>query len=237
VKARKTAKVVLDIAMALVLVAIMSTALVQEAPHEWLGVTLFVLLVVHIVLNRKWLASVFRGRHNALRIVQIVVVVGLAACIVGQVASSLVLSKHAFGFLPAFPGAGWARRVHMICSYWAFMLAFAHAGLHARLPRHMATWQLWTARIAFAAIACYGVYSFVQLDMTAYLLGQVQFAAADYEAPLVLTCARYASIGVLTAGLFHYIQAAARAARQNGGKSNHVSIGGMRKDERSLHDR
>ena len=105
--------------MALVLVAIMTTALVQEAPHEWLGVTLFVLMAIHIVLNRKWLASIFRGHHSALRIVQIVVIVGLAACIIGQFASSLVLSKHAFGFLPAFPGAGWARSVHMLCSYWA----------------------------------------------------------------------------------------------------------------------
>ena len=104
-KVKKAVKVVLDIAMALVLVAIMTTALVQEAPHEWLGVTLFVLMAIHIVLNRKWLASIFRGRHSALRIVQIVVIVGLAACIIGQFASSLVLSKHAFGFLPAFPGA------------------------------------------------------------------------------------------------------------------------------------
>ena len=55
---RRTVKIAVDIAMAAVLVAVMTTAIVQEAPHEWLGVTLFVLLVVHIVLNRKWLASV-----------------------------------------------------------------------------------------------------------------------------------------------------------------------------------
>lgn len=207
-KARKTAKVVLDIAMALVLVAIMSTALVQEAPHEWLGISLFVLLVVHIVLNRKWLASVFRGRHNALRIVQIVVVVGLAACIVGQVASSLVLSKHVFGFLPAFPGAGWARRVHMLCSYWAFMLAFAHAGLHVRVPRDMAQWQTWAARIVWAAVACFGAYSFVQLGLWQYLTGQVQFAFADYDTPLTLALVRYASVAVLVAGVFHCIRKA-----------------------------
>lgn len=219
-KTTKTAKVVLDIAMALVLVAIMATALVQEAPHEWLGVTLFVLMVIHIVLNRKWLASVFRGRHNALRIVQIIVVVGLAVCIIGQVASSLVLSKHAFGFLPAIPGAGWARSVHMLCSYWAFVLAFAHAGLHARLPKRMTTWQLWAARIALAAIACYGVYCFAQLNMASYLFGQVLFAAADYEAPLALSFARYASIGVLVAGLFHYVHAALKAtAKRTDAKS------------------
>ena len=56
----RVAKIVLDIAMALTFVAIMTTALVQEAPHEWLGIILFALLVAHIVLNRKWLAALAR---------------------------------------------------------------------------------------------------------------------------------------------------------------------------------
>ena len=205
-KGKKVAKVALDIAMALVFVAIMTTALVQEAPHEWLGVTLFVLMAIHIALNRRWLASIFRGRHSALRIVQIIVIVGLAICIIGQFASSLVLSKHAFGFLPAFPGAGWARSVHMLCSYWAFAFAFAHAGLHVRVPKNMAPWQKWAARIIIAAVACFGVFSFAQLGLWQYLTGQVQFAYADYSVSLAFAFARYASIAILVAGVFHYIR-------------------------------
>ena len=205
-KGKKAAKVALDIAMVLVFVAIMTTALVQEAPHEWLGVTLFVLMVIHIVLNRRWLASIFRGRHSALRIIQIVVVVGLAVCIIGQLASSLVLSKHAFGFLPALPGAGWARSVHMLCSYWAFVFAFAHAGLHVRAPKSMAPWQKWAARIIIAVVDCFGAFSFAQLGLWQYLTGQVQFAYADYSVPLAFAFARYASIAILVTGVFHYIR-------------------------------
>lgn len=206
VNGKTVAKVTLDIAMALVFVAIMTTALVQEAPHEWLGVILFVLMVIHIVLNRRWLASVFRGRHSALRIVQIVVVVGLAICIIGQLASSLVLSKHAFGFLPAFPGAGWARSVHMLCSYWAFVFAFAHAGLHVKVPKSMVPWQKWTARIIIAAVACFGAFSFAQLGLWQYLTGQVQYAYADYSVPLAFASARYASIAILVTSVFHCIR-------------------------------
>lgn len=199
-------KIALDVAMAVTLVAIMATALVQEAPHEWLGVALFVLIVVHIVVNRKRLVAVSRGRHTALRIVQIAVLALLVTCVIGQVASSLVLSKHAFGFLPALPGAGWARRVHMICSYWSFVLAFAHAGLHMRTPKGMSSWQKWAARILLAAVACFGAYSFVQLGLWRYLTGQVQFASADFSAPLILTAARYASVAVLVMGALHYIR-------------------------------
>ena len=204
---RKAIKIVLDVALALVLVAIMTTALVQEVPHEWLGIALFVLIVAHIVLNRRWLAAVFRGRHGALRVLQIVVVAALAACIIGQVASSLVLSKHALGFLPALPGANWARRVHMLCSYWSFVLAFAHAGLHMRTPKGMSSWQIWTARIVFAVVACFGAYSFVQLGLWQYLTGQVQYAFADFSVPLPLVAARYTSVAVLVMGAFHYLRA------------------------------
>ena len=205
-KSKTAIKIALDIAMALAFTAVMATALVQEAPHEWLGITLFALMTTHAVINRKWLASIFRGRHDALRVLQIVLIAGLLVCVIGQLASSLVLSKHAFGFLPALPGASWARRAHMLCSYWAFIFAFAHAGLHMRVPKGMLPWQIWAARIVFAIIACFGVYSFMQLDLWRYLTGQVQFAFADYSTPLALTAVRFASTAILVMGIFHYVR-------------------------------
>ena len=194
--------------MAAVLVAVMATALVQEVPHEWLGLALFVLLIAHIVLNRRWLGSVFRGRHNVVRILQIVTIAGLLVCMLGQVVSSLVISKHAFAFLPALPGAAWARRVHMVCSYWSFVLAFTHAGLHVRAPRKLQAWQVWAFRIVFFVVAAFGAYSFVRLGLPAYLAGQVQFAAVDTTTPLGLVIAQYASVAVLVTGLFYYLRKA-----------------------------
>lgn len=78
-KSKNSVKIVLDIALVATLVAVMATALVQEAPHEWLGMALFVCMIAHMVFNRKWLASMFRGRHSALRVLQITAIVGLAA--------------------------------------------------------------------------------------------------------------------------------------------------------------
>ncbi len=205
-KGKTTIRAALDVAMTVTLVTVMATALVQEIPHEWLGIASFALMAIHVVLNRKWLASVFRGRRDALRVLQIVVIAGLAICIIGQVASSLVLSKHAFGFLPALPGASWARRVHMLCSHWAFVLAFAHAGLHMRVPKDMLQWQIWVARVVFAIVACFGACSFVQLGLWQYLTGQVQFAFADFGVPLALAVARYASVAVLVMGVFRYVR-------------------------------
>ena len=208
-------RIVVDALMAVVFVFVMSTALVQEAPHEFLGIALFALAIVHVVLNRRWFTVLARGRWTALRALQVVAVVGLLLCLIGQVASSVVLSKHAFSFLPAIPGAAWARRVHMLCSYWGFVFAFAHAGLQFKSvlswvcsgPRGTRNSSaVWIARAVFAIAACCGVYSFIRLDLLAYLTGQVQFAYADFSVPLALTFAQYAAVAALIAGAFHYLR-------------------------------
>lgn len=211
-KGRKSVGIVIDVAMAVTLVATMATALIQEAPHEYLGVALFVLMAAHIVSKRRWLASVFREKHSALRMLQIAAIAGLALCFAGQIASSLVLSKHAFGFLPALPGAAWARRTHMICSYWMFVLSFAHAGLHARIPKSLPSRQTWAIRIVCIAFSCYGAYSFVKLNLWSYLTAQVQFAFADFNVPLALVFARYASVAVLVAVVFRCVREALLAS-------------------------
>jgi hypothetical protein len=211
-----------DAAMAACYVAVMATALVQEAPHEYLGIALFALVVAHVALNRRWFAALRRGRYDAVRTLQLVAVAGLLACIVAQMASALVLSKHAFAFLPAIPGAAWARRAHMLCSYWGFVFAFAHAGLQLRTAlarvgaRRMPTKAIWACRIAFGIVACLGAWSFFVLRLPEYLSGRVQFAYADYDTPLALMFAQYASVAVLVAGAFHY---AAGLLRRRGAAS------------------
>jgi hypothetical protein len=145
------------------------------------------------------------------RTLQAATVLGLVACLIGQVASAVVLSKHALAFLPAIPGTALARRVHMMCSYWSFVFAFAHAGLQmkgvvARMCREKTPSPVmkWAARIACAAIAAVGAVSFVQLDLAAYLTGRVQFAAGDPS--IALSCARWASVAVLVAGALYLLR-------------------------------
>ena len=212
---KMAARIAVDAALAVVYVAVMATALVQEAPHEFLGIALFALVIAHVVLNRRRFAHLASGRYSAVRALQLAAVFGLLICIVAQLVSSLVLSKYAFGFLPALPGASWARRVHMLCSYWGFLFAFAHAGLqfqnvlnrlHARMSGKRGPAGAWIARAAFVVVSCYGIFSFVQLGLPAYLTGQVQFAFADFSTPLAVSLVRYGAIAVLVAGAFHYLR-------------------------------
>ncbi len=217
----------IDAAPVGLLVAVMATALVQAAPHEYLGVALFAAVVAHAILKRRHIKALLRGRPNAVRTLRLIAIVGLIVCVAGQLASALVLSKFAFGFLPALPGAAVARRIHMLCSYWGFAIAFAHVGLHVkglgRLMRVGSTrtapgtlrYAIWTGRLLFVVIACFGVYSLIKLDFGAYLFGQVQFAFAGYDTSISSSLMNYASIAVLIGGLFHSLRAALEASKKN----------------------
>lgn len=228
----RRARVVVDTVIAGLFVAVMATALVQEAPHEYLGASLFVAVVAHVALNRRWFKALARGRYNAVRILRLATIAGLLVCVVGQVASALVLSKFVFGFLPVLPGASLARRVHMLCSYWGFVLSFAHVGLQLKgfcrlmhIGGAMSTpgarhHVIWAVRFLFAIIACFGAYSFVRLGFGAYLLGQVQFAVVGYGMSIAPSLMGYASIAVLITGLFHCLRAAIEAAEKGWRQQN-----------------
>lgn len=215
---------VVDALLAFDLILVMATALIEEAPHEYLGIALVLLAIVHVVLNRRWFVALARGRWTAVRILQTAAIVGLLVCIVCQAVSAVVLSEHALWFLPAIQGASWARSMHMLCSYWAFIFAFAHVGLQFRgmiarmgVLRRAPAGVLWVLRIAWIAVAAFGMWAFVQMGLADYLSARVQFAAADHDAALAVRFARFASVAVLVAGVFHYLRMlldiVARAAR------------------------
>lgn len=222
-KNRSPIAIAVDAALAGPLIAVMATALVQEAAHEYLGASLFAAVTAHAILNRRRFRALLRGRRNMVRALRLMAIACLVMCVIGQAASALVLSKFAFGFLPALPGAAVARRIHMLCSYWGFVLAFAHVGLHIKGPSRLIRtrgasnasdaprYVIWARRFSFAAVACFGAYSFIQLDFAAYLFGRVQFAFANYGAPIDLLLMSYASIAVLIGGLFHYLRAGLEA--------------------------
>ncbi|WP_286082623.1 hypothetical protein [Parablautia intestinalis] len=57
-------KIVIDIGMTVMLLLLMACELIGEAAHKWLGIGMFVLFIIHHILNRKWSRSVFKGKYT-----------------------------------------------------------------------------------------------------------------------------------------------------------------------------
>ena len=65
-KYKQVVKLIIDIAMYLIFVALMQEHL-WDGLHEWLGITLFALFIAHTILNFRWYQSLFKGKYTPAR--------------------------------------------------------------------------------------------------------------------------------------------------------------------------
>lgn len=192
-KPKMVLKIGVDIAMTVVLLLLMSYELIGRAAHEWIGVSMFVLFVLHHILNSKWSRNILKGRYTAIRILQTALVIAIFLCMMGSMVSGVILSHHVFAFLPIRSGQSWARTMHLLSSYWGFVLMSLHLGVHWNMmigiiKKYFGSSSIkrtWLLRIVAVAIAIYGIFAFVHREIGSYLFLRSEFVFLNFEEPLI----------------------------------------------------
>ena len=183
-------KLVVDILMTVELLLLMSYSLLGEAAHEWVGIAMFALFVLHHGLNMKWTKSLGRGRYTPFRVLQTVLAALVLISMLGSMASGIVLSRYALR-LDIRGISSEARTAHMLCSYWGFTLLGMHLGTHWSAMMGMAGKLTkkrpprWFLRTLAAILAAYGLYAFWRRDFGNYMLLRYHFVFFDWEEGLV----------------------------------------------------
>lgn len=222
-KPKQIIKILTDIFMTAVLLLLMAYSLVGEAVHEWLGIGMFVLFILHHILNGRWSRSLPKGKNTPFRILQTVLVVFSLAAMFGSMVSGIVLSRHALSCLPITGGRSWARTLHMLSAYWGFVVISLHLGLHwsmmmgmtKRLFQSTSVVRSWGVQAFGILIAGYGVYAFIKREIGSYMLLKSQFVFFDFDEPLVMFLLDYIAVMGLFVFIGHYL---AEAVRRVGGK-------------------
>ena len=129
-------KHIVDILLGIGLLLLMSYQVTGEAGHEWTGIVMTVLMILHQILNRKWYAALFKGKYTPLRTVQTLVNAALVICFVLTALCGINMSVHAVPFLSEFMRASLGRRLHLTLSHWCFVLMGLHLGLHIPAMLH-----------------------------------------------------------------------------------------------------
>ena len=182
-KTKTIIKRVIDIALTVILLLLMAFQVTEQLAHEWLGITMFALTIVHQILNRKFYASIFKGKYSPLRVFQLVVNVLLLLSFVCTALSGMMMSRFATPFMNGILPSSIVRQGHLAMSHWSFVLMGLHLGLHfgiitSRLKNK-------TVRIVLGSvmtgISVYGFYLFFRSDMLNYMLFKNPFAFLDYS--------------------------------------------------------
>ena len=88
-KYKQVVKLIIDIAMYLIFVALMQEHL-WDGLHEWLGIALFTLFIVHTILNFRWYQSLFKGKYTPTRTTSAVINIALFAAMLCCMVSSVL---------------------------------------------------------------------------------------------------------------------------------------------------
>lgn len=96
--------------------------------HAWLGIVLFVLFLLHHLLNLAWYRSLRKGKWSRPRLLLALLNLLLSLALLALLASSIQIAGMAFP-LSWQPMAFW-RSLHVFSAAWMAVLAGLHMGYH-----------------------------------------------------------------------------------------------------------
>ena len=176
-------KRVVDVALTVTLLLLTAFQVTQQLAHEWLGIAMFALTIVHQILNRRYYAAIFKGKYSPLRAFQLIVNVLLLLSFVCTALSGMMMSRFATPFMNGILPSSIVRQGHLAMSHWSFVLMGLHLGLHFGIV--VSKLKNRTVRIVLGivmtGISVCGFYLFFKSDILNYMLFKNPFAFLDYE--------------------------------------------------------
>lgn len=181
-----TVKILLDIVMCLALVLLYKAKVLTLTYHEVMGCAILLVFLVHVLLNRKWVASVgkklFSPSTPARTKFSYWMTVALVVCFLAIIITGVFFSKIVFKglFGPDYEPAKIWRTLHLWFSAVSLVLVGVHVGLYWDMVRGFfkkyvtlpATTAKVVSYVALAAVVVWGGISIPQTGMTKWLTGQ-----------------------------------------------------------------
>lgn len=165
---RAKIKIVIDTGMIILVLLQMAYHLIGDSLHRWLGIMLFVLMILHNILDRKWYLGLFKGKYTPMRFFRTVINILLLASFLCVAVSAVFLSST-LSSLFHLKAAMLGRRMHMVFTTWSFVLMSAHVGLHWNIT--IGAIRKWTKRtrylyqIFLLLVSAYGLYAFISRNL------------------------------------------------------------------------
>ena len=155
---------VIDVGMMILLLLLMAFPFTGQDIHIFLGIIMIAFFIIHHYLNRRWYLSLFKGKKTKIQILFITINSLLLISIFGVALSGLTLA----GYVPIM-SYFLARKMHLVCSYWSYLLMGLHVGLHLQVTKRIKN------QIIVYGIMLIGIILFTKNQILIYLLNMSDF--------------------------------------------------------------
>ncbi len=224
---QKKVKIIIDLLMTVGLFLLMGMRLTGQMWHEITGTAIFVLYILHHILNRVWIKSVLKGKYTAYRVLQTVINVLLGIGVLLLMLTGMAMSGYVFTWLPMPIGMDTARSLHLIVSHVVYLVMSMHIGLHfaamisgagRRIRAMRRPWgSILVGFFRFLAIvaAVYGVLALLNRKFISYISGKISFVYVDNDESILWFLLDYAAIMALCIFVAHYLAKFLRPGLKN----------------------
>ena len=177
---------IIDIVMFVLFILLMGYHIISDQYHEILGVCLFILFIIHHILNYKWYQTLFKGKYTFIKVLFIVVNFMLLLAILGIFISGVLISAHVFHFLN-IPTTNFGRQLHLFSTAWGFVLMGIHLGLHLKMMLGKSFKKLKNSSFEYLVylviflIILFGFYAFIKNRYYSDMALLTDFKFFDYE--------------------------------------------------------
>jgi Domain of unknown function (DUF4405) len=163
-----------DLVMTVLMLIAMAYYITGNMLHEFVGVVVLLLFIVHNFLNRRWYKAIFKGKYTVRRILQIGINVLFLVTMALMMISAVLISSDLFPFIP-INNDMMLRQIHVQTAYWGFVIMAVHIGLSwgmiinsvRRMTGIIGTSRIRTITMRFLAVVvvAYGVHSSFEGEM------------------------------------------------------------------------
>lgn len=199
-KMKKFLKISVDVLMMILFIYLLSYQPgMGLMAHAVLGISLFVLFILHHLLNLAWYKTMFKGKYNFRRGLLTGINILLLLVMIILMISSLMISGMVFP-ISLFPVSSYWRNIHVASAACEFILVAIHLGLHVHGVIGKLENRLKMKGIGLAGylvefmILVFGCYSLAQLGLIKDI-----FMIQEYPLPISEIMFFAESIGIVLA--------------------------------------
>lgn len=204
----------LDVMMFVLVLLLMAFHLTGQQLHELLGTITLLCFIVHHILNWKWHQNILKGRYQLPRKLMTFVNVILFIDVICLGISGMLMSNYVFRFIPSFGSISLARRIHMVASYWGFVMMSIHLGFHWHMIlisikkkfNNLSYYiQLIFYKFLPVVICLIGLFFFIKNRIYMYMFSIESFVFFDYQMNFLNFIKEYLFISFLYIGIGYII--------------------------------
>ena len=182
-------KIIVDILMFILMLVEFSKVHLPPEIHEIVGICLFVLVIIHLILNRKYIRAIPKGKYNLKRSALLIINVAFMIVFFSTIIFGLLSSQKILTFL----NIGSLTAVYLHKILLGIHLGVNLSGMFNKIEEKISNRSV--LYLIYIILIVLGIYSFIDVDFYNHLIGNYGFSLV--RGNLITSILDYLSITVM----------------------------------------